>query len=494
MLFSDPIYIFLFLPLVVAVYFLLNNFNLHIVSTIWLVASSLFFYAYWDPRYLFLLLISVIVNFAIGKLLSARNDDAVIDSLHIKRKMLLIVGVLFNALMLGYYKYADFFIDNINMVTDSSFNMLNLVLPLAISFFTFQQIAYLVDAYKHKAAEYGFLNYCLFVTFFPQLIAGPIVHHKEMMPQFSDSNNTRINWNNVSMGTFIFSMGLFKKVFIADTFAEWAVAGYDSDVILTFFDAWGTSLSYTLQLYYDFSGYSDMAIGAALMMNIKLPINFNSPYKAANIADFWKRWHMTLMRWLRDYIFLPLRRRKMGELHAHFSIMMTFLFSGIWHGAGWLFVIFGILHGLALSTHRVWKKFGLKMPRFLGVTLTILFFNFTLLFFRSENIDDVWRILSGMSGMNGIYVSDTFHQFLKIITNEGLIVNFTEISFLLPFKAAVYTVIFGTIAVLARNSMEISAEIKVFRLKHMIFTAFSFLFVLLANTQTVPSTFLYFNF
>lgn len=494
MLFSDPVYIFLFLPLVVVIYFLLNWINKYRISIFWLVASSFFFYGYWNPKYVPLLLISILTNFYIGKRLSSTNHDSENIYNLKKRKLFLIFGILFNALMLGYYKYADFFIENFNLVTGSTFTLLNLVLPLAISFFTFQQIAYLVDAYKHKAAEYGFLNYCLFVTYFPQLIAGPIVHHKEMMPQFNNPENAHMKWDNISMGIFVFSMGLFKKVFIADTFAVWASAGYDSGVALTFFDAWGASLSFMLQLYYDFSGYSDMAIGAALMMNIKLPVNFNSPYKAASITEFWRKWHITLMRWMRDYVFIPLRKKRTGETQAYFSIMVTFLFSGIWHGSGWLFVIFGLLHGVALSLHRGWKKFGFKMPKPLGIILTLLFVNFTLLFFRSNSMEDVHRMLSGMTGQNGVDVSHTFYQFVKILSNNGVIVNYVEESFILPFQAAIYIVIFGAIAMLARNSMEISEGIKQFKYKHMMFSAFSLMFALLANTQTVPSEFLYFNF
>lgn len=495
MLFSDPVYIFIFLPFVVVVYFILNKLQYYIVSKVWLVAASFFFYGYWNEKYLILLSVSIVTNFSIGKMLSAKNTEDRVLIWNIKRrKALLITGILFNALMLGYYKYADFFIDNTNMAFGTSFSMLNLVLPLAISFFTFQQIAYLVDAFKKKATEYQFLNYCLFVTFFPQLIAGPIVHHKEMMPQFSDFKNVHVNWNNISMGLFIFSIGLFKKVFIADTFAIWASAGYDSSVALTFFEAWGTSLSFMLQLYYDFSGYSDMAIGAALMMNIKLPVNFNSPYKASSISTFWKNWHMTLMRWMRDYIFIPLRKSGKGEVYAYYSIMVTFLVSGVWHGSGWLFVIFGLLHGLALSIHRIWKKMKFKMSKFLGVTLTILFVNFTLLFFRSQSMDDVERILNGMLGLNGVRFSEDFYNLLRIITNDGIIVTYTQAAYALPFQSAIYILIFGAIALTARNSLQIADSITTFKIRHMLFVAFSFTFALLANTQTTPSKFLYFDF
>ena len=228
------------------------------------------------------------------------------------KKTLLTFSIVANIALLGYFKYTDFMIDNFNILTDANVPTLDLALPLAISFFTFQQISYLVDSYKQETKEYDFLNYALFVTFFPQLIAGPIVHHKEMMPQFAKTRNKVKNYRNIAMGLFIFSIGLFKKVVIADTFAVWATQGFDVATTLNLFEAWATSLSYTFQLYFDFSGYTDMAIGAALLFNIKLPINFNSPYKALGIQDFWRRWHITLSRFLKDYIYIPLGGNRKG--------------------------------------------------------------------------------------------------------------------------------------------------------------------------------------
>ncbi len=252
----------------------------------------MFFYGYWEPRYLVLIIVSILVNFAIGTALH-RSKMVLISASgasRSRRRMLkLLLGIVFNLVLLGYFKYADFLIINYNWITGDDAGLMNLVLPLAISFFTFQQIAYLVDCYQEDTQEYDFLNYCLFVTFFPQLIAGPIVHHREMMPQFSRVRKKIVSWDNITRGSFIFSLGLFKKTVIADSFSVCANAGFDTNTVLTFYEAWATSLSYTFQLYYDFSGYSDMAIGAALMFNIKLPVNFNSPYKAVNIQDFWRR-------------------------------------------------------------------------------------------------------------------------------------------------------------------------------------------------------------
>ena len=303
MLFNSYEFIFIFLPITFFIYFYLNHKRLTETSKGFLICSSLFFYSWWNIAYLPIIIASMTFNYAIGRSL---HKTAGKKYSTFSKKSILIFGIVLNLALLGYFKYADFFIENINIAFDIRVEPMHLLLPLAISFFTFQQIAYLVDSYRQETKEYDFLNYALFVTFFPQLIAGPIVHHKEMMPQFTKISNKVKNYRNIALGLFIFSVGLFKKVVIADTFAIWAIQGFDIATTLNLFEAWATSLSYTFQLYFDFSGYTDMAIGLALLFNIRLPINFNSPYKATNIQDFWKRWHMTLSRFLRDYVYIPL--------------------------------------------------------------------------------------------------------------------------------------------------------------------------------------------
>jgi len=281
MLFNSYEFIFAFLPVSFFIYFYLLHKRLVTGAKGFLVFASLFFYSWWNIVYLPLILASMLFNYIIGSSLTKNEEHKKIN-----KRTLLIFGIISNIALLGYFKYTDFFISNINIVSGSDFELLHLALPLAISFFTFQQIAYLVDSYRGETKEYDFLNYALFVTFFPQLIAGPIVHHKEMMPQFASKWNLVKNYKNIALGIFIFSIGLFKKVVIADTFAVWATNGFDKAEVLNLIEAWATSLSYTFQLYFDFSGYTDMAIGAALLFNIKLPINFNSPYKATDIQDF----------------------------------------------------------------------------------------------------------------------------------------------------------------------------------------------------------------
>ena len=421
MTFNSYEFIFAFLPITFFIYFYLNSKRLTVASKGFLVFASLFFYSWWNIAYLPLILISMLFNYTIGNSLSKSNDE---NKKGLKKtfsnKSILIFGIICNVSLLAYYKYADFFIENFNLVTSSNVNLLHLVLPLAISFFTFQQIAYLVDSYRGETKEYDFLNYALFVTFFPQLIAGPIVHHKEMMPQFASSWNMVKNYKNIALGLFIFSIGLFKKVVIADTFAVWATAGFDTATTLNLFEAWATSLSYTFQLYFDFSGYTDMAIGIALLFNIKLPINFNSPYKATNIQDFWRRWHITLSRFLRDYVYIPLGGNKISSFRTYSNLLATFVIGGFWHGAGWTFVFWGFLHGMALIIHRIWSNLGFKMNTILAWFITFNFVNIAWVFFRAKEWDDAIKVLKGMFTFDLIYKYNNLNLYLDKLIIEPL--------------------------------------------------------------------------
>jgi len=398
MLFSTPSFIFLFLPISFFVYFLLNRNGLILAGKTWLVATSLFFYAYWNLAYLPILLGSIFFNFAVG------TGFSKITSKHLRfsPRLILIFSILANLILLAYFKYFNFLIDNTNAVFNTTIDIPKILLPLGISFFTFTQIAYLVDSYRGEVKEYNFINYALFVTYFPHLIAGPILHHREMMPQFDSRWSLAVRYRNVLSGIFIFSIGLFKKVIIADTFSIWANAGFDNGIPLDFFSAWGTSLSYTFQLYFDFSGYCDMAIGASLLFNIWLPINFNSPYKALDIQDFWRRWHITLSRFLRDYLYIPLGGNRCSRVRIYFNLMATFILGGLWHGASWMFVIWGALHGMALVIHRIWNSLGFYLPKPIAWLLTFNFINFTWIFFRAKNMDDAIKIIQGMTDINSI--------------------------------------------------------------------------------------------
>lgn len=455
MLFNSPVFIFLYLPIVIAVYFFLNSRRLVLAGKAWLVVASLFFYGWWNPAYLSLILVSILVNFVIG---SSMQRGAVQQRKGVSRRVMLLLGIVFNVGILAYFKYADFFISNVNALLGTQLPLLQLLLPLAISFFTFQQIAYLVDCYDEGGLEYDFLNYCLFVTFFPQLIAGPIVHHKEMMPQFSTPRNYFVNWKNMSIGLFIFAIGLFKKVYIADDLSIYPDTAYPKAELLTFFDAWVASLSYTLQLYFDFSGYTDMAIGAALMLNIRLPLNFNSPYKAVNIQDFWRRWHMTLSRWLRDYLYIPLGGNKRGQWRTYTNLFATFLIGGLWHGAGWPFVIWGALHGAAATIHKAWQAMGLSMNRYLGGVLTFFFVHFAWVFFRADSTSQAVSMFKALFGLNGFMMKESYARSLEALT--GLTIYnplWASMEYIALTKGAINRlIIFSLIVFLAPNSIQLA--------------------------------------
>jgi alginate O-acetyltransferase complex protein AlgI len=403
----------MFLPITFFIYFYLNSNKFTKESKYFLVLSSLFFYSWWNIAYLPIILSSLFFNYTIGKNLNKKINKT---SYQLSKKSLLIFGIISNVAVLGYFKYTDFMIDNLNYwVFDQDIPNINLALPLAISFFTFQQISYLVDSYKHDIDNHDFLNYALFVTFFPQLIAGPIVHHKEMMPQFSSLKNTTINYKNIANGLFLFSIGLFKKVVIADTFATWANAGFDTATTLNLIEAWSTSLSYTFQLYFDFSGYTDMAIGLALLFNIKLPINFNNPYISINIQDFWRRWHITLSRFLKYYVYIPLGGNQKGELRTYSNLLTTFIIGGIWHGAGWTFTFWGLLHGAALAIHRLWVKLGFRLWRWLAWLITFNFVNIAWIFFRAKEWNDAIKVLGSMFSLNNIALPSVFENSLLFL-------------------------------------------------------------------------------
>ena len=425
MLFNSYEFIFVFLPLTLLIFFASHKHFGKTVTLAWLTLASLFFYGWWNPAYLTLILFSLITNFVIGEALGnyAKNKTS-----SIKRKITLTIGIAFNLGLLGYFKYAGFFAENLGNLTGVDFNIGEIVLPLAISFFTFQQVAYLVDAYEGITAEYSFIHYTLFVTFFPQLIAGPIVHHKEILPQFMRNNTSQFDHSDIAIGITIFSIGLFKKAVIADGIAVYASPVFESAAhgeSVSFFTAWGGSLAYTLQLYFDFSGYSDMAIGAARMFGITLPLNFNSPYKSTSIIEFWRRWHMTLSRFLRDYLYIRLGGNRRGSIHRYMNLMITMVLGGLWHGAGWTFIIWGALHGVYLSINHLWHhlsvciNFTQWIPpavwRFISWFLTFTAVVVGWVFFRAENLDAAILILQGMMGFNGISLPNAIGVRLGIL-------------------------------------------------------------------------------
>lgn len=401
MLFNSYVFIFLFLPVVLGGYILAGRYSTRAAMG-WLVAASLFFYGWWKLVYLYLIVLSVVFNFIAGGYLY-RN----------RSKPALSLFIAFNLGLLGYYKYAGFLNGIYADVTGSSFRLEAIVLPLAISFFTFQQITYLVDSYRRLTVRHGWLEYALFVTFFPQLIAGPIVHQAEILPQFV-RGRCRLVARNLAIGITIFIVGLFKKVVIADYMGTLSTPMFDAAATgytVTFLEGWGGALSYTFQLYFDFSGYSDMAIGLARMFGVRLPLNFNSPYKAVNIIEFWRCWHMTLSRFLRDYLYYPLGGNRKGTARRYFNLMVVMLLGGLWHGAGWTFVFWGGLHGFYLACAHLWGALRIRLGwspaartvlgRMVSWTVTFTVIVVGWVFFRAETWDAAINVLQGMAGMDG---------------------------------------------------------------------------------------------
>lgn len=410
MLFNSFEFMLLFLPITLVVYFLLLRKHLTIAARSWLLFASLFFYSWWDIKYLPLILGSILFNYTIGGLLAEYDASA---KKPVSKKSIFLAGIIANIALLCWFKYMDFFIGTTNGLLGTQLPLLKIVLPLGISFFTITQIAFLVDAYEGLVEERNLLNYALFVTFFPHLLAGPILHHSEMMPQFERLRNKVLNWKNLYLGLTLFFLGLFKKVILADTFSAWASAGFDTTQPLTLIPAWLTSLSYTFQLYFDFSGYSDMALGVGWMFNISLPINFNSPYKATGMIDFWKRWHITLTNFVTTYLYTPILRA-FGSItftNSLVAIFLAMLISGFWHGAGWNFIVWGGMHGAGLVVNHYWKKKKHKMPAWLGWLITFNFVNISFVFFRARSLEGAGQILGGMAGMNGIMLHRSLGKF-----------------------------------------------------------------------------------
>ena len=461
MLFNSYFFILIFLPITLLVFFALGRKGGRRLAIAWMVAASLFFYGWWNPAYLGLIVASILFNYSIGIILGDERRH------YATRKGVFAFGITANLAVLAYYKYANFFLESLNATLGAGYGLTEIILPLGISFFTFTQIAFLVDAYRGEVREYNFLHYALFVTYFPHLIAGPVLHHKEMMPQFGNARIFRFDTLNFSAGLTYFVLGLFKKVMLAD-----GIAGFGAPVfkaaaagqLLSSMDAWGGALSYTFQLYFDFSGYSDMAIGLALMMGIRLPLNFNSPYKAVNIIEFWRRWHMTLSRFLRDYLYIALGGNKKGETRRYANLMLTMLLGGLWHGAGWTFVIWGGLHGLYLIINHGWQVLRRRLghdlkastwwSKALSTLVTFLAVVIGWVYFRSNNIDTAHHILKNMAAMPEFRLS-TFYSDVVLNSSLGHWVELTGLQISAETMLIAAIAMIAGIAFFAPNTQEI---------------------------------------
>lgn len=488
MLFNSYVFVLAFLPITLAGYFFLNKVKLPRCAQAWLTLASLVFYAWFNFWYVFIILGSILANFFMGRFLLYAKTKIV-------KRVWLWVGILLNLGMLGYYKYFNFFLDNLNNLFDTSFVLRNILLPLGISFFTFQQLSYVIDCYRGNAEKYGFIEYALFVSFFPQLIAGPIVLHTELVPQFRDASKRRFNIENFSAGLMTFSRGMAKKVLLADSFGRGADWGYSNVWSLNSSSTAIVILCYTLQIYFDFSGYCDMATGLAKMFNFSLPQNFNSPYKAITPADFWKRWHMTLTRFFTQYMYIPLGGNRRGPVRRYINMMLVFLVSGLWHGANWTFVLWGAVNGLAVVFSNVFSKVIAKIPRWICWAATFLFANLAWVLFRANSALDAVNmysrlLLGGLGLPNSTLVSEILPFAIKqpltlFFSNSGAL----DTIFLAVIIIGLACAVFG--CVFFKNSNQ-----KLDDFRPTLSSALTSSFILLWSIFSFAgvSSFLYFNF
>lgn len=468
-------------------YFGLNHFKKYTLAQGFLFLMSLWFYGYFNPSYLLIISASIIMNYLVSQLMSKTTHP-------VFKKLELLTAIVFNLGILFYYKYYDFFISNINTLFQTDYTLKHILLPLGISFFTFQQLSYVIDAYHGKVAQYHFLQYASFVVYFPQLVAGPIVTHDELIPQFMDESRKSFNWESFEKGIYIFAFGLAKKVLIADIFGNAANWGFANIALLDSTNALLTSLAYTIQIYYDFSGYCDMAIGIGRMMNIDLPINFDSPYKAFTITEFWDRWHKTLTRFFTKYIYIPLGGSRQGMLRTCINVMIVYLCSGLWHGANWTFVLWGVLHGLFSVLTRNCKSIFDKIPKLFNWIITFSFVNITWVLFRGESIQDAATLLKQLFSMNWGPVNGNISGVFLLPEFEVVLGPIRVFSFLESHTGLCASIFFGIAMCLilcAKNAYEHMCSDRI-KLRHLFLSAILLVWCILSFSSV--STFLYFNF
>jgi alginate O-acetyltransferase complex protein AlgI len=494
MLFTTTQFLLLFLPLTLAGFFAIGRYSQQAAAG-WLFLASLFFYGWWMPVFTWLLLGSIVVNFVLGQRIAGQVQGGNTA----RARGWMVAGVVFNLTLLGYFKYANFFVDNFNSAFGTQWDIGRVILPIGISFYSFTQIAYLVDTWHGKVREVNPVHYGLFVTYFPHLIAGPVLHHAQMMPQFAESSIYRPNGANLAAGLAIFALGLAKKVVLADGVAPFADAVFrpaDAGVSPDAVEAWLAMLAYTLQLYFDFSGYSDMAIGLSWMFNVKLPFNFDSPYRATSISDFWRRWHISLSTFLRDYLYIALGGNRHGSARRYLNLAATMVLGGLWHGANWSFVLWGALHGAYLMVNHGFRALcGPTLCRRLdasrsfslvGWALTLLAAMVAWVFFRAETWSGALRVVGGLVGGGR---GDGIHP---LLWNAGLQAP----------AGWVWCAVLGAVALLAPNTNTVGERLHVAARRHAFARGaiggaalLAVLLLMLTNAaRDSVSAFIYFNF
>ena len=475
MVFSSYVFIFAFLPVVLSVYYALSRLKNGIYQRLFLIAASLFFYGYYNTKYLILITASIAVNYGIALAIQTHRAKA--------GRLFLVVGILFNVGLIGYFKYYDFFVENINAVFGCSFTLRRLLLPLGISFFTFQQLSFLISVWRGEEKVERFRDYCIFVTFFPQLVAGPIVLYSEMIPQFRDERRRFFHPDRFASGIWLFTVGLFKKAVIADTLALFADNGFGMTG-LGLAAGWITAISYTLQIYFDFSGYSDMAVGLGRMFNVDIPFNFRSPYRSESISEFWRRWHITLGRALSTYVYKPLGGNRRGLARTCLNLFLTFLVSGLWHGATWTFVLWGALHGLFVVTERILDRPLKKIPKPVRVCGTFLVVTALWVLFRADGFRQALEVWRGMVAFGNPAIAQ-----LNTVVGTAAYIDFPlafDCVYILVLEAVLLFVVFR-----CPNSCDLLDRFRPSR-KTMSVAAFLFVIALLCLAR--ESVFIYFNF
>lgn len=438
MLFNSYVFVLFFLPFVILGYYGINRTGKYRCSSLFLLSCSLWFYAYTNVSWLPVIIGSILLNYLFYVLL--KRGQAESESL-VARKIILAVAVSANLGILFYLKYYNFFVDSLNLFFGMNLTIKNILLPMGISFMVFQQIAFAVDTYRGEITECGLLEYAVFVTFFPHLLSGPIIRHSDFFPLFRDEKRKRVDWDRMSAGIYMFAMGMGKKVLLADVFGRAVNAGYDMLPELNTVSAWFVSFAYTLQIYFDFSGYTDMAIGISRMLNLDLPANFNSPYKAKTIIEFWDRWHMTLTGFFTRYLYIPLGGSRKGKMRTWMNTMIVFLCSGLWHGAGWTYICWGFLHGIFLIVTKRFRSRIEKLPGAINRVVTLLFVNMTWILFRAESFGTA-RVMSGrlFSGSGGglhtelcDFFQNPFISWISALPSWGMGCAYMAVGVLLTF-------------------------------------------------------------
>ena len=487
MLFNSYIFVFLFFPLVVAGYYGLQHFGWEKVALGFLIMMSMIFYGYNSVEYLMILITSIVLNYLLVQMMGRTGSSGF-------RRMLMVLGLLLNLGILFCFKYYDFFIENVNAVLRTDYHFLRLALPLGISFYTFQQLSYVIDSYRGECEQYSFLEYAAYVSFFPQLIAGPIVYHNELIPQLRAKENHRINYENMSKGIYAFALGMAKKVLIADTLSKVVTVGYANVDELNNISTIIVMICYSMQIYFDFSGYCDMAYGIGFLFNVELPVNFNSPYKAVSVRDFWDRWHMTLTRFFTKYVYIPLGGSRKGKIRTYLNVMIVFLVSGIWHGANWTFILWGIVNGLGNLFDRLFAGILDKIPRAIRIVATFSFCSIAWSIFRAESVGQGWQMIKNLQviGDGKVYstITDVFNKLfeVQVISRAG----FGSLIQIYPWLMLVIFIVILIVACLFMRNTQEKVNDGRYQAGRIVTTVVLLLWSVLSLSEV--SEFLYFNF